>query len=100
MVPDAQPAIAMNKNIIPIAYSGFLRSWIPSQKIKRIPLKHIETPINALILNFCKPIATLPKKMSIGEQALIKDVKLLVTVSSATVVIPLATTSINNDVIS
>lgn len=62
-----------------------------------MPLKHRTTPVKARQLNFCRPRAILPKNTRIGEQALISEVRLLVTSSSATVVIPFAITSINKE---
>jgi hypothetical protein len=45
-------------------------------------------------------MATLPKNTTMGEVALINEVKLLVKVSSATVVSPFAIISINEEKIS
>ena len=57
-------------------------------------------PINPLILNFCKPMATLPIKTKMGEVALINEAKLLDTFSSATVVKPFAIINIKIEKIS
>lgn len=76
---------------------GLARSLRPSQKINSTPENPNKRPVNALLENFSKPRIRLTTKISTGERADIREVRLLERCASAAVVRPLAPTSIRED---